>query len=48
MSYMGVRVCGISIVDRFPHSQSSIISKDDVTAAICLTDKYTHAVFDFV
>lgn len=47
MSYMGVRVCGISIVDRFPHSQSSIISKDDVTAAICLTDKYTHSIFSF-
>lgn len=47
MSYMGVRVCGISIVDRFPHSQSSIISKDDVTVAICLTDKYTHSIFSF-
>lgn len=48
MSYMGVRVCGISIVDRFPHSQSSIISKDDVCAAIHLTDQYTRSVFDFI
>lgn len=47
MSGMGVRVAGISIVDRFPHSQSSIISKDDVRGAIALTDKYTKRVFKF-
>lgn len=47
MSGMGVRVAGISIVDRFPHSQSSIISKDDVKGAIELTDKYTKRVFKF-
>ncbi|MGN0658267.1 MAG: M42 family metallopeptidase [Emergencia sp.] len=47
MSNYGVRVCGISIVDRFPHSQSSIISKEDVRGAIRLTDLYTKHVFDF-
>lgn len=48
MSGMGVRVAGISIVDRFPHSQSSIISKEDVRCAIDLADKYTKRVFNFV
>ncbi len=47
MSGMGVRVAGISIVDRFPHSQSSIISKADVREAIRLTDLYTKHVFHF-
>lgn len=47
MSGIGVRVAGISIVDRFPHTQSSIISKNDVRAAIDLTDKYTKRVFKF-
>jgi len=47
MSGMGVRVAGISIVDRFPHSQSSIISKADVREAIKLTDIYTKHVFHF-
>lgn len=47
LSGVGVRVCGISIVDRFPHSQSSIISKDDVRNAIELIDKYTHREFNF-
>ena len=47
MSNMGVRVAGISIVDRFPHSPSSIISKDDVKGAIALTDKYVKRVFHF-
>lgn len=47
MSGMGVRVCGISVVDRFPHSQSSIISKEDVRGAINLTDLYTKRVFQF-
>ncbi len=44
----GVRVAGISIVDRFPHTQSSIISKEDVRNAIELTDRYTKRVFNFV
>lgn len=47
LSGVGVRVCGISIVDRFPHSQSSIISKEDVRNAIELVDKYTHRTFNF-
>lgn len=47
LSGMGVRVAGISIVDRFPHSQSSIISKADVREAIRLTDLYTKHVFQF-
>lgn len=47
MSGTGVRVAGISIVDRFPHSQSSIISKADVREAIRLTDLYTKHVFHF-
>lgn len=48
LSGMGVRVCGISIVDRFPHSQSSIISKEDVRNAIEFVDKYTHRTFNFL
>ncbi|MBE5891841.1 MAG: M42 family metallopeptidase [Lachnospiraceae bacterium] len=47
MSGSGVRVAGISIVDRFPHSQSSIISKEDVRNAIRLVDLYTKRTFDF-
>lgn len=46
-SCYGVRVAGISIVDRFPHSQSSIISKQDVESAIQLIDKFTHRIFVF-
>lgn len=49
MNLFDVDVCvaGISIVDRFPHSQSSIISKQDVYAVIHLIDKYTHRTFVF-
>ena len=47
LSGAGVRVAAISIVDRFPHSQSSIISKEDVRNAIELTDYYTHRTFVF-
>ena len=47
LSNQGVRVCGISIVDRFAHSQSSVISKDDLEAAIKLTRLYTENSFDF-
>ena len=47
LSGCGVKVCGISIVDRFPHSQSSIISKEDVRGAIELADKYTKRIFHF-
>jgi endoglucanase len=44
----GVRVAGISIVDRFPHAQSSIIARSDVEAAVDLIDAYTklHFVFE--
>lgn len=28
----GVRVAGIAVVDRYPHSKCSVIAKDDVTA----------------
>lgn len=47
LSGIGVRVAGISIVDRFPHSQSSIISKSDVRNGIDLLDRYTHREFVF-
>ena len=47
LSNEGVRVCGISIVDRFPHSQSSIISKDDMLEAVKLIDLYTSQNFEF-
>ena len=47
LSGAGVRVCGISIVDRFPHSQSSIISMDDVNGAKELIKHFTNRVFDF-
>ena len=43
----GVRVAGIAIVDRFPHSQSSIISKKDIENAIELIDKFTQETFLF-
>lgn len=43
----GVKVAGIAVVDRFAHTQSSIISKKDVEAGIELIDKYTHETFLF-
>lgn len=46
-AYYGTRVAGISIVDRYPHSQSSIISKHDVECAIELVDKYSAREFIF-
>ena len=46
-SGIGTRVCGISIVDRFPHSQSSIIAKSDVEAAVKLTAAFTGRSFCF-
>ena len=45
--YYGTRVAGISIVDRYPHSQSSVISKHDVECAIELVDKYSAREFTF-
>lgn len=46
-AYYGTRVAGISIVDRYPHSQSSIVSKHDVECAIELVDKYSAREFIF-
>lgn len=46
-SYHGVRVAGISIIDRFPHSQNSIVAKSDIEAAIKLVDEYTKEFFIF-
>ena len=46
-AYYGTRVAGISIVDRYPHSQSSVISKHDVECAIELMDKYSAREFIF-
>ena len=47
LSGIGVRVAGISIVDRFPHSQSSVISKGDLEATVALIDKYSQRTFVF-
>ena len=47
LSYFGVRVAGISIVNRYPHAQSSIISKDDLAEAGLLLEKYTSRTFVF-
>ena len=46
-AYYGTCVAGISIVDRYPHSQSSVISKHDVECAIELVDKYSAREFIF-
>ena len=43
----GTRVAGISVVDRFAHSQSSIISKGDVEEGIRLIHAYTKRIFRF-
>ena len=47
LSGTGVRVAGIALVDRYPHSKCSVISKQDVCAAIELTHRYTHRNFVF-
>lgn len=47
LSNEGVRVAGIALVDRYPHSKCSVVSKGDVEAAIDLIDKYTHREFVF-
>ena len=47
LSNEGVRVAGIAIVDRYPHSQCSVIAKSDVEAAIELIDRYTRRTFVF-
>ena len=46
-SYYGVRVAGISIVDRYPHSQCSVMSKHDIQCAVDLIDKYSAREFNF-
>jgi len=46
-SHHGVRVAGISIIDRYPHSQSSVVAKEDIAAAVDLVDKYTALEFKF-
>lgn len=46
-AYHGVRVAGVSIITRYPHSQSSLAAKSDIMAAIELIDKYTDRKFDF-
>ncbi len=47
LSNEGVRVAGIALVDRYPHSQCSVISKKDVEAGVELIDKYTRRTFIF-
>lgn len=47
LSNEGVRVAGIALVDRYPHSQCSVISKKDVEAGVELIDRYTHRTFVF-
>ncbi|MGI5899609.1 MAG: M42 family metallopeptidase [Christensenellales bacterium] len=46
-AHYGIRVCGISIVDRYPHSQNSVVARDDIKAAIRLTDAFTALEFVF-
>jgi endoglucanase len=46
-AHFGVRVAAISVVTRYAHSQSSVISKDDLNGAIDLVDRYTARVFTF-
>ena len=47
LSNEGVRVCGISLVDRYPHSQSSVVSIADIENGIKLIDLYTYNKFEF-
>lgn len=44
-SHYGVRVAAISIITRYPHSQSSVISTEDLRNGIELVDKYTARTF---
>ncbi|MBI9048750.1 MAG: M42 family metallopeptidase [Anaerolineaceae bacterium] len=46
-SHYGVRVAAISVITRYPHSQSAVISKDDLRAAVDLIDRYTARTFNF-
>ena len=47
LSNEGVRVAGISLVDRFAHSQSSIVDLSDMEACIRLTDAFSKNRFEF-
>ncbi len=47
LAYHGAKVAGISLVCRYPHSQSAVISKYDLESAIELIEKYTARVFLF-
>lgn len=47
LSGCGVRVAGISIIDRFPHSQSSVIARTDLEAAVRLIHHYAFRTFRF-
>ena len=46
-SGVGVRVAAVALVDRYAHSQSSIISLRDARAAVELLDRYTALTFAF-
>lgn len=46
-AHFGTKVAGISVVTRYPHSQSAVVSKLDVGHAITLIDKYTTRTFAF-
>lgn len=46
-SGIGVRVAAVALVDRYAHSQSSIISLRDARAAVELLDRYTALTFAF-
>ncbi len=43
----GVRVAGISVITRYPHSQSALVSKKDIQSALRLIDIYTALEFTF-
>ena len=45
LSNEGVKVCGISLVDRYPHSACSVVSKGDIEECIKLIDCYTKETF---
>ena len=47
LARFGTRVADIALVDRYPHSQSSVISLDDLEAGIALVDAYTRRFFVF-
>jgi len=47
LSHYGVRVCEIALIDRYLHSQSSVVSKDDIDGAIKLADAFSKLTFDF-